>query len=412
LSRPLEFWFEFASTYSYPAAMRLRAAARKARVEIAWRPFLLGPIFKELGWNDSPFNLQPAKGRYMWRDVARVCADHGLPFRRPSAFPRNGLLAARVAIAGDGEDWLPAFVERVYTANFAEDRDIAKREVVLNCLGEAGADSDAVLAAALSDENKARLRAQTELAIGKGIFGAPSFVVDGELFWGNDRLEHALARARGWSVAPSLGAPAAVPDAVLAIERDTASIGFDMASDRATGSLLRSLAASKPGGRLLEIGTGTGLATAWLADGMNTDATLDTIDSDAGVVEVARRHLDGDARIRFHVGDATHFISNLQGSYDLVFADAWPGKFTLLDQILDRMSDGGLYVVDDLLPQPNWPEGHGEKVERLLDEIDRRADLHATHFDWSTGVVVATRCDSARGLTKNRHPKLTPLKIS
>ena len=193
----MEFWFEFASTYSYPAAMRVERLARAAGVPLVWRTFLLGPIFKSQGWNDSPFNLQPVKGRYMWRDLERISAADGVEFRRPSVFPRNGLTAARVACRFADEPWLPEFVRSVYRANFAEDRDISDRGVVAACLTRAGADARAVLDVADSDEAKAQLRAQTERAAALGIFGAPTFIVDGELFWGNDRLEQALA----WRVA-------------------------------------------------------------------------------------------------------------------------------------------------------------------------------------------------------------------
>jgi 2-hydroxychromene-2-carboxylate isomerase len=191
----LEVWFEFASTYSYPAIARVEDAARAAGVRLAWRPFLLGPIFKSQGWNDSPFNLYPAKGRYMWRDLERICDGLGLPFRRPTEFPRNGLLAARVACAHAAEPWLPAFVRGVYRANFAEDRDIGSPAVVAEVLASAGAPAAAALAAAESGAAKQALRAQTERAAELGVFGAPSFVAGGELFWGNDRLEHALAWA-------------------------------------------------------------------------------------------------------------------------------------------------------------------------------------------------------------------------
>lgn len=190
---PLAFWFEFGSTYSYPAAERIEALARAAGVPIAYRPFLLGPIFAAQGWNDSPFNLYPVKGRYMWRDLERTCASLGIPFRRPSAFPRNGLLAARAACVGQEAEWCGAFVRGVYRANFAEDRDIADAAVVAACLRAAGADADAVLAAAQGDATKAALRAQTERAVALGIFGAPTFAVGDEIFWGNDRLEAALA---------------------------------------------------------------------------------------------------------------------------------------------------------------------------------------------------------------------------
>jgi 2-hydroxychromene-2-carboxylate isomerase len=194
---PLEFWFEFASTYSYPAALRIGAAAARLQVPIAWKVFLLGPIFRDQGWADSPFNIYPAKGRYMWRDLERVCAQHGLPWRRPSEFPRSGLVAARVACLGAGEPWCPRFVEAVYRANFAADRDIAQAETIVAVLDGLGLDGGALVARAQTPEAKERLRRQSEEARARGIFGAPSFVADGELFWGNDRLEDALA----WYVA-------------------------------------------------------------------------------------------------------------------------------------------------------------------------------------------------------------------
>jgi 2-hydroxychromene-2-carboxylate isomerase len=189
---PLEFWFEFASTYSYPAAMRVEQAARAAGVPLAWRPFLLGPIVGSQGWNDSPFNVYPVKGRYMWRDLERVCTKHGVPLLRPSRFPRNGLLAARVALLGAREPWGPDFVRAVYRANFAEDREISEPEVVAAVLGGVTGGAGDIIERALTAENKDRLRRQTEQAVALGIFGAPMFVSRGELFWGNDRLEDAL----------------------------------------------------------------------------------------------------------------------------------------------------------------------------------------------------------------------------
>jgi 2-hydroxychromene-2-carboxylate isomerase len=198
----LSFWFEFASTYSYLAACRIEDVARTADVAVAWRPFLLGPIFKAQGWNDSPFNIYPAKGRYMWRDMERLCARYRIPFRRPSRFPRNGLLAARVVVAGEEAGWIPAFVRAVYRANFADDADVGERAVLDGLLREVGADARAVLDAAESDAVKERLRRNTEEAGRLGIFGAPSFIAREELFWGNDRLEDALAWARGASPEP------------------------------------------------------------------------------------------------------------------------------------------------------------------------------------------------------------------
>ncbi len=194
--RPVDFWFEFASTYSYPAAMRIERVATAAGIDLVWRPFLLGPIFADQGWRDSPFNIYPAKGRYMWRDLERICAKEGIALRRPSRFPRNGLVAARVACAAAAEPWLPAFVRAVYAANFADDRDIAERAVVGAILDDLKLPSATWLARAEEPEVKQRLRADTDTAKALGIFGAPSFVVGDELFWGNDRLEDALAEAR------------------------------------------------------------------------------------------------------------------------------------------------------------------------------------------------------------------------
>ena len=188
----MSFWFEFASTYSYPAAMRIQALTAQRGIAISWRAFLLGPIFAAQGWNDSPFNLYPVKGRYMWRDLERICAAHGIPFRRPSQFPRNGLLAARVACCFSEAPWIADFVRGVYRANFAEDRDISASDTIARCLASAGQDPAPLLEQAQSPEAKARLRAQSDEAIRLGIFGAPSFVVGPELFWGHDRLADAL----------------------------------------------------------------------------------------------------------------------------------------------------------------------------------------------------------------------------
>ena len=188
----LDFWFEFASSYSYLSVMRIEALAARAGVTVRWRPFLLGPVFLSLGWNDSPFNIYPPKGRYMWRDLERLCARYGLALCKPSVFPRNGLLAARVALLGQDEPWIADFAKAVMCANFAEDREISHPAVIGAILSDLGLPADDLLARAASDENKAALRRQTEEAGELGVFGAPTFVVDKELFWGNDRLEMAL----------------------------------------------------------------------------------------------------------------------------------------------------------------------------------------------------------------------------
>lgn len=193
-AKTLDFWFEFASSYSYLSVMRIEPLARDAGVTINWRPFLLGPVFLSLGWNDSPFNIYPPKGRYMWRDLARLAARYGLPLTMPSRFPRSGVLAARVAILGATEPWIGDFARAVMSANFAADQDIADPAVIHAILTRLGLPADALLADATSDANKLALRRQTEQATELGLFGAPSFITpDGEMFWGNDRLEDALA---------------------------------------------------------------------------------------------------------------------------------------------------------------------------------------------------------------------------
>jgi 2-hydroxychromene-2-carboxylate isomerase len=193
----LDFWFEFASTYSYPAAMRISPLAEAAGVAVRWRPFMLGPIFKEQGWTTSPFNLFPAKGRNMWRDLERTCGTLGLPFVRPTPFPQNTLLAARVALVGLAEPWGEDYCRAIYRAEFAEGRTVEETETIAGVLTGLGLDAGAVLDRAQSNENRSQLRAHTEEAQRLGIFGSPSFVTaDGELFWGNDRLEAALNWAR------------------------------------------------------------------------------------------------------------------------------------------------------------------------------------------------------------------------
>ena len=156
----VEFWYEFASTYSYPAAMRIARLADAAGVSVRWRPFLLGPIFGAQGWTDSPFNIYPVKGRYMWRDLERICAREDLPLKLPPVrFPQNGLKAARLAIAGEADGWSPAFTRAVYTANFAEQRDISDDATLAGILTKLGVDPAKAFAAANTPENKAKLKA-------------------------------------------------------------------------------------------------------------------------------------------------------------------------------------------------------------------------------------------------------------
>jgi len=199
IRRPfLEFWYEFASTYSYLTAMRIEQAAEEAGVELVWRPFLLGPIFKAQGWDTSPFNLFPAKGRYMWRDMEREAVRFGLPLYKPNPFPQKTVLAARIALLGLDRGWTSVFTKAVYMAEFGEGRDISDPQVLAGILSGLGLDPQEILAEAQSDATKTRLRRLTDEALSRGVFGAPTFFAeDGEMFWGNDRLEQAL----DWAVA-------------------------------------------------------------------------------------------------------------------------------------------------------------------------------------------------------------------
>jgi 2-hydroxychromene-2-carboxylate isomerase len=193
-NRPvLDFWYEFASTYSCLSALRIEALAEEVGIALRWRPFLLGPIFAAQGWTNSPFNLYPNKGRYMWRDIARRAGRNGLTIVRPEVFPQNSLIAARLALAGREAGWMPAFSKALFHAQFCEGRNIAEEAVLNAALKQAGADPGVAFPASRSEEVKGRLKAETEYAKSLGIFGAPTFVTeDGEVFWGDDRLEEAL----------------------------------------------------------------------------------------------------------------------------------------------------------------------------------------------------------------------------
>jgi 2-hydroxychromene-2-carboxylate isomerase len=190
----LEFWYELASPYAYLSAMRIEAMAQAAGVEVVWKPFLLGPIFVAQGWATSPFNIYPAKGRYMVREMERLTSERGLPFKLPSPFPQNSLYAARLALVCNDDGWGPAFARAIYTAQFGEGANISDRAVLGAILGGLGIDSASMLARIETPQAKERLRQQTEDAQELGIFGAPSFLAADELYWGDDRLEQALAR--------------------------------------------------------------------------------------------------------------------------------------------------------------------------------------------------------------------------
>ncbi len=186
------------------------------------------------------------------------------------------------------------------------------------------------------------------------------------------------------------------PPATGPILAETKAVGFTMASEPKTGSLLRTLAAAKPAGQLLELGTGTGYATAWLLAGMDAASHLTSVESEARFREIAKKHLGDDPRVRFVLSDAAEYLAGAKrASFDLIFADTWAGKLTHLDDALALLKPGGLYVVDDMLPQPGWPPEHGKKIARLLDELAARTDLILTHLSWATGIVLATKVAAA-----------------
>ncbi|MHB8815205.1 MAG: DsbA family protein [Steroidobacteraceae bacterium] len=194
----LEFWFEFGSNYCYLSVMRIENEARRLGVRIVWRPFLLGPIFRALGFESSPFVLQKEKGAYVQQDMTRLCRKYGLPpWRLPSVFPRLGVLPLRIVLLGAEQPWVGAFSRRVMELNFALDRDINQPDAMAPILRELRLPTADILAEAQSDPIKTRLREQTDAARARGIFGAPTFFVGSEMFWGNDRLDEALQLASG-----------------------------------------------------------------------------------------------------------------------------------------------------------------------------------------------------------------------
>lgn len=183
-----------------------------------------------------------------------------------------------------------------------------------------------------------------------------------------------------------------VPACYRAIEEDTKVSGFTMASDLQTGSLLKTLAASKPAGRFLELGTGTGLSTAWILEGMDNRSSLVSVDYDPRFLEIASKYLGTDQRLTLVESDGGDWVKQYAAErFDYIFADTWHGKYLMLDEVLQMLEPGGIYVIDDMLPQPNWPEGHDLKAEKLVGELEKRADLTVSRLTWSTGIIIAVK---------------------
>jgi predicted O-methyltransferase YrrM len=182
------------------------------------------------------------------------------------------------------------------------------------------------------------------------------------------------------------------PAAITGIWADSLACGFTMASEPLTCSLLRTLAATKPAARFLELGSGSGLSTAWLLDGMDAASSLTTVDNDEVLLAILKSHLGADPRLTVACADGDDFLRSLQGQrFDFIFADTWAGKYRLLDEALVLLNPGGLYVIDDMLPQPNWPEGHAEKVAHLVATLEQREDFRLTKLSWASGVMLAVR---------------------
>jgi predicted O-methyltransferase YrrM len=186
--------------------------------------------------------------------------------------------------------------------------------------------------------------------------------------------------------------PKDIPTRAQAAQQAAASIGFALACENRTGSLLRTLAATKPGGRVLELGTGTGVGAAWLLDGMDATARLTTVEQDQTTGAVARQILNDDDRIEMVVADAATWLSEYVGPrFDLAFVDCRPGKFENRELLLRHLAPGAIYVGDDLLPQPTWPADHPSRVAGFLDEIVDEPDLMVTLLKWSSGLVLGAR---------------------
>lgn len=183
-----------------------------------------------------------------------------------------------------------------------------------------------------------------------------------------------------------------LPEAYPQIDAATKTAGFTMASEMLTCSLLRTLAAAKPAGKFLELGTGTGLATSWMLDGMDQASTLISVDNDAAFLGIARRFLGHDVRLQLICADGGEWVENNQAQkFDYIFADTWHGKYLLLEEVLGMLNAGGFYIIDDMLPQPNWPAGHDQKANNLTRYLDTRTDLALTKQAWATGIIVAVK---------------------
>ncbi len=185
-----------------------------------------------------------------------------------------------------------------------------------------------------------------------------------------------------------------LPENFTDIQTESEEIQFSMPSDLQTGSILRTLITSKPGGSFLELGTGTGLSLSWIVEAMDENSTVITVDNSESYLSVARKFFGHDQRVSIICQDGTKWIkSNQSKKFDLIFADAWPGKYSELDETIILLKKGGFLILDDMVHQPNWPDGHEDNVDRLVAYLTSRTDLRLTKMNWSTGLIVITKID-------------------
>ena len=183
-----------------------------------------------------------------------------------------------------------------------------------------------------------------------------------------------------------------IPKIHTEITRKSEEIGFTMPSDLYVGSFLKTLIASKPNGRFLEIGTGIGLSLSWMIEGMDADSKLISVDNDPALISIASSYFGENDRVELICQDGTEWIKEYSGAkFDLIFADAWPGKYSEIDEVLDLLKVGGFYIIDDMTKQPNWPDGHEDNVITLTAYLEKRNDLQLTKMNWSTGLIMAVK---------------------
>lgn len=183
-----------------------------------------------------------------------------------------------------------------------------------------------------------------------------------------------------------------IPTSYLEIKSETEKLGFNMPSEILVCALLKTLAATKPNCKFLELGTGTGLSTAWILDGLQGNSTLTSIDNDPELLEVAKKYLTSNPRLRLICVDAEEWLNeNKEQKYDFIFADTWHGKYFSLEETLQMLKPGAIYFIDDMLPQENWPEGHEAKANNLIKNLNDRQDLVISNLGWASGVLIATK---------------------